>query len=612
SGFFRTALEFEQTRTVTQETEREGFEEPDSATKHTPWFSARNPCPTLPSTTADGFLFFAVELRFGRSKLPVCSSTPSSSFRWFAYHSPKPVKSLQLSLELGAIYKNGDSGSILGEQAYQIVTLCYFSIATFLQMAADSRIDERQHIAIFTTASLPWMTGTAVNPLFRAAYLEKYGGRKATLVIPWLSIKDQELVYPSKITFDSPEEQESYIRQWLEERTGFTSGFNICFYFGKYSTDKMSILAVGDITEIIPDEEADIAVLEEPEHLTWYHHGQRWKTKFRRVIGVVHTNYLEYVKREKNGHVHAFFLKYINNWLTHIYCHKIIRLSAATQTFPKSIICNVHGVNPRFIEIGKMKEIQQKNGAQVFTKGAYYIGKMVWNKGYRELLQLLAEYQNQLSSIEVDLYGNGENSDEVQQTAKKLKMTVRVFPGRDHTDPLFHDYKVFINPSTTDVVCTTTAEALAMGKIVVCANHPSNEFFKQFPNCRVYGNKGEFLKVTLKALADEPMPMTDDQRHELSWEAATERFLKAADLNQLQVPSEKPIPSSRLPKSLSLKLRDLKKKIEDASASVHFVASGNEKIRCAFGAIPGSLQLDEQQSEELGLSYAVRRQSSSC
>lgn len=94
-------------------------------------------------------------------------------------------------------------------------------------------MDKKQHIAIFTTASLPWMTGTAVNPLFRAAYLSKDGERKVTLVIPWLSRKDQEYLYPNKIIFELPAEQEKYVRQWLEERTGFVSTFSILFYPGK-------------------------------------------------------------------------------------------------------------------------------------------------------------------------------------------------------------------------------------------------------------------------------------------------------------------------------------------------------------------------------------------
>ncbi|KAJ4971913.1 hypothetical protein NE237_005012 [Protea cynaroides] len=463
-------------------------------------------------------------------------------------------------------------------------------------------MDRKQHIAIYTTASLPWMTGTAVNPLFRAAYLTKDGERKVTLVIPWLSLKDQQVVYPNNITFRLPTEHEAYVRQWVEERTGFIAGFNIKFYPGKFSRDKRSILAVGDITEIIPDEEADIAVLEEPEHLTWYHHGRRWKTKFLLVIGIVHTNYLEYVKREKNG-VEAFFLKHINSWVIQIYCHKVIRLSAATQDLPRSIICNVHGVNPKFLEVGKKKQVQLKKGNQAFTKGAYYIGKMVWNKGYRELLKLLSDHQKELKGLQVDLFGNGEDHNQVEEAATKLKLAVKVHPGRDHADPLFHDYKVFLNPSTTDVVCTTTAEALAMGKIVICANHPSNDFFKQFPNCHTYDDAKGFVQVTCKALAEEPVPLTNEHRHELSWEAATERFLRVAELNHAFPSRPEETPTKNF---MSITL-NFKRNIEDASAFVHYAASGIEAVRRAFGAIPGSMQPDEEQSNELGLSIPKRK-----
>ncbi|EPS63489.1 hypothetical protein M569_11293, partial [Genlisea aurea] len=442
---------------------------------------------------------------------------------------------------------------------------------------------KQQHIAIFTTASLPWLTGTSVNPLFRAAYLAKHEERKVTLAIPWLKRDDQEHLYPNNIIFRSPHEQESHVRHWVEQRAGFKSDFAIRFYPARFSVPKRSIIATGDLTEVIPDEEADIAVLEEPEHLTWYHHGRRWKSKFRLVIGIVHTNYLEYVKREKNGQLQAFLLKYFNNWVVDIYCHRVIRLSAATQDLPRSVICNVHGVNPKFIDIGTKRD----DGA--FTKGVYYIGKMLWSKGYRELIKLLGDHQRDLTGVEIDLYGSGEDSYEIGDAAKKLKMPVNIHPARDHADSLFHEYKVFINPSTTDVVCTTTAEALAMGKIVICADHPSNEFFKRFPNCRTYVDGDGFVREMLEALRDRPSPLTDEQRHDLSWDAATERFLKAAELDLV---SGKQHSSSRDCSKLFLSRSfGFTRSLEDPSAIFHYLGTG------LFGEQP-----DEEQCRELGLS----------
>jgi digalactosyldiacylglycerol synthase len=36
------------------------------------------------------------------------------------------------------------------------------------------------------------------------------------------------------------------------------------------------------------------------------HHDRRWTDKFNHVVGVMHTNYLDYARREENGSVSAW------------------------------------------------------------------------------------------------------------------------------------------------------------------------------------------------------------------------------------------------------------------------------------------------------------------
>jgi digalactosyldiacylglycerol synthase len=474
--------------------------------------------------------------------------------------------------------------------------------------------DPGRSIAIVTTAALPWMTGTAVNPLLRAAYLARRGLHDVTLVIPWLAPSEQKIIHPS-IVFDSPEEQSAYVRKWVKERCGFEpSNLKMDFYPGRYHTDKYSILPVGDVSEYITDKSHDVAVLEEPEHLNWYNSGERWSDKFQHVVGIVHTNYLEYAKMEAHGNVKEKALRLVNSWVSRLHCHKIIKLSDAVQEFPRSETVNVHGVSEVFLEVGKRKataaaaamaaqndpdsaaatsagravsnvlrskrraakERKEKARAdaargrgadgtaatepagtpattpaepptpervtpsnEVFTKGCYFLGKVVWGKGFHELLERVEAHNTSADGaaypLELDVYGNGEDFHSVTQTSAEKNLPLTFHGRADHASDAMHDYKVFVNPSLSDVVATTTAEALAMGKYVICASHPSNEFFSSFPNCLTYDSPEEFSKCVKKALSTDPTPLSSRDRYRLSWEAATDRFLDAAELGEEQV-----------------------------------------------------------------------------
>lgn len=583
---------------------------------------------------------------------------------------------------------------------------------------SSSLRDPGRRIAIFTTASLPWMTGTAVNPLLRAAYLAADASspsgahREVTLFVPWLPRRDQDAVFPpGGARFDTPAQQEAWVRKWAKERTGLKCDFQLGFYAARYAAEKGSILPVGDITECvdkldgrIPAKKkkkkkekkesasslstttttaalsaqeaegegqrrrgtiADVAVLEEPEHLTWYHHGARWADKFEHVVGVVHTNYLDYAAREEGGALKAAALKFLNGAVVRAHTHKVVKLSDAVQALPRSVTEFVHGVPQAFLEVGRSKgravrrahkrssskaargglpdgsggddgdeslsdggdligsdpvpqisfpwQQPHKNSpsppppaSDAFGHGAYFIGKALWAKGYTELLDLLEEDAKEGERLEklrrslpplllanrgvaslfgispgtndddddndeegdapaaaaavpprrrrrllpnlggngsdkktkkksslavVDCFGTGPDLDDLRSSASSRKLPVRFHGAADHLAPRLHDYRVLVNPSTSDVVATTTAEALAMGKWVLVADLPCNAFFKtKFRNCLTYKTPKEFSKGLRKALTHDPHPVSSDEAAALSWEAATQRFLDACSL----------------------------------------------------------------------------------
>eukprot|EP00968_Pinguiococcus_pyrenoidosus_P008605 scaffold624_cov214-Pinguiococcus_pyrenoidosus.AAC.4 len=114
----------------------------------------------------------------------------------------------------------------------------------------------------------------------------------------------------------------------------------------------------------------------------------------------------------------------------------------------------------------------------------------------------------------IDVYGSGPEHNEIVEkamyldaplryaAAQRIKLEIGVetiadlmpngFPpfssfhgAVDHAQ--LHRHKVLVNPSVSEVLATTTAEALAMNKFVVCARHPSNAFFYSLGrNCLTY------------------------------------------------------------------------------------------------------------------------------
>eukprot|EP00929_Paragymnodinium_shiwhaense_P059008 TRINITY_DN29540_c0_g1_i1.p1 TRINITY_DN29540_c0_g1~~TRINITY_DN29540_c0_g1_i1.p1 ORF type:complete len:702 (+),score=205.26 TRINITY_DN29540_c0_g1_i1:136-2241(+) len=420
--------------------------------------------------------------------------------------------------------------------------------------ASDLRREGR-HFTIITTASLPWLTGTAVNPLLRALALAKLG-KPTSLLLPWLEEADQQGLFPKGQTFASPEAQEAVIRKWCKER-GKTDTKNLPLEFRWYSAKFFpscgSIFPTGDITrELSEKDPRDVLILEEPEHLCWYHHGPRWADLYEHVVGIVHTNYSAYAEAGEDlfrvvGTVQEGSLTVSSTVVCLAYCDVNVKLSDTIIPLPNEVTCNVHGVRDEFLYIG-----DRMTGRRSFddrSASVYYIGKALYAKGWGELLDLLEAAGSELDGFRIDGYGSGPSYEGIIERAGKLKETrgalLDMHPGRDHADEGIHNYAVLVNPSTSDVLCTVTVEALAMGKRCVLARHPSNRFFENYFSSRCHFFEPDdvqgFVAAVKAACAEGPAErLPDDLRYTLTWEAACERLFDSAEVRVLSGNLERP------------------------------------------------------------------------
>lgn len=337
--------------------------------------------------------------------------------------------------------------------------------------------DPTKHIWIVTTASLPWRTGTSINPFLRALYfvrrrLHLYTSGdiagKVSLVIPWIDDMDDAMkLYGGVVTKKGDEGREQQI-QWIKNYAINQCGMsdeikhlNILFYDAEYWVSFGSIFPTVDICSLIPDDETDIAILEEPEHLNWFRApsiekpedklskpsccdgleenaiknpalSQKndastsdsadlelgWTHKFKYVVGIIHTNYTAYVKQYGMGTsiFGAPALQALSSMVVRAYCHKVIRLSGVIPHYApwKEVTENVHGVRRDFL----VPAIKDSTLVDDEYAPIYFIGKLLWAKGLDLLLKVQEIYRKNHGNgdyFQIDIYGDGPDRKDIQR-----------------------------------------------------------------------------------------------------------------------------------------------------------------------------------------------------
>lgn len=285
-----------------------------------------------------------------------------------------------------------------------------------------------RRITVVTTAALPWRTGTSLNPLMRALYLTK--GRPkhhVALLVPWLKdASERETLYGE--TFNDQNEQEEWIRNYCRTRASATEeepNLKIMFWNGAYKQGLGSIFPTEDICSLIPAQEADIAILEEPEHLNWWRVPASdksykddisvlgWAHKFKHVVGILHTNYEAYIRQYGWGTsmVTAPALNALSTLVVKAYCHRVIRLSATLPCLDErlEVTSNVHGVRPEFLEATPPNSDEK-------VSEVYFVGKLIWAKGFDKLLDIQERYKKKNGAyFALDVYGSGEDAEGIKR-----------------------------------------------------------------------------------------------------------------------------------------------------------------------------------------------------
>lgn len=170
-----------------------------------------------------------------------------------------------------------------------------------------------------------------------------------------------------------------------------------------------------------------------------------WAFKFRYVIGILHTNYGDYIRQYGmlgTSFLGASALQALSTLVVRAYCHKVIRLSATLPSFwtvthnphfkyPSDTSMdgladlmegteNVHGVRSDFLNppitsaAGMIRPMETDE--YVEPAPVYFIGKLIWAKGFEQVLELEELYKSLANEyFHIDVYGSGNDEKAIKR-----------------------------------------------------------------------------------------------------------------------------------------------------------------------------------------------------
>lgn len=369
----------------------------------------------------------------------------------------------------------------------------------------------RPSVGIVTVSAIPNLTGTSVNPLLRAAHLGA-AGWNATLYLSWLAAEEQRREYGR--SFPSEAAQVELIRAWLPEalRPYMPA---ICFYPAAADARWQVLLPSEPMARHLGDHDA--LILEEIER--HFLAGGRidpsavgFRHRFRIVVGLIHTNMAAFFR----AHAGAWTvpaLRAISMLMRRTACHHSFSVASAAGCLraPGESMAALNGVAEACFAARPMRSA---------TAGAYFIGKLIPEKEIHQAFRLIAL----AGGRHVDLFGSGDRH--YLETAAARHGVVPVQHGGTMRPwQALAQHRVFVNCSHSEVACTATAEALAMGKWAIVPRHASNRLFESFAGCLTYRNDSQFVACWRRAQAEEP-PHDPTVAERLSWPAATARLIR--------------------------------------------------------------------------------------